>query len=73
MNYSKEVSYVEEISEIRSYHEVLGEIKREVKSLDPFLPNSRVPSNSFCLLYKLYCLKLTENQMNGMLNSKESV
>eukprot|EP00013_Stygamoeba_regulata_P010099 CAMPEP_0177677686 /NCGR_PEP_ID=MMETSP0447-20121125/28556_1 /TAXON_ID=0 /ORGANISM="Stygamoeba regulata, Strain BSH-02190019" /LENGTH=192 /DNA_ID=CAMNT_0019186535 /DNA_START=19 /DNA_END=594 /DNA_ORIENTATION=- len=56
--------------ELKTYHEVLHEIQRAGKYLEPWVPGTQVPSSAFCLLFKLFTLKLTEKQMIGMLNYK---
>lgn len=41
--------------------------------LAPYVPgSSNVPSTAYCFLYKLFTLKLTRKQLEGMLKSKES-
>ena len=87
------------VSEHKTYHEVLQEVKLRVdymgtpnllwnggrrKSLtltlgilaEPYVPNVSVkntPSSCFCLLLKLFLMRLTVKQMRGMLYSKENV
>lgn len=60
-------------SEFKTYHEVRDEIVRRVKDLEPHIRGrNHIPSTSFCLLYKLFTLKITTNQMKSMLNSEKS-
>eukprot|EP01099_Mayorella_cantabrigiensis_P001373 TRINITY_DN159_c0_g1_i3.p1 TRINITY_DN159_c0_g1~~TRINITY_DN159_c0_g1_i3.p1 ORF type:complete len:432 (-),score=71.14 TRINITY_DN159_c0_g1_i3:369-1664(-) len=66
-------AYFKDLFRLKTYHEVLHEIKLKVKHLEPWVPGpGKIPSTAFCLLYKLFTLKLTIKQMNGMLNSRES-
>lgn len=69
-------------SALKTYHEVLVQVEKFVDSIgmcshvyyfyifltDPY--NSGAPSKAFCLLYKLYTLKLTRKQVEGMLVHK---
>lgn len=42
-------------------------------NIEPWLNNAaRIPSAAFCLLYKLFTLKLTVKQMQSLLNHKNS-
>lgn len=51
----------------------MEEICTEVKNVEPWLSGQRIPSTAFCLLYKLFTLRLTVNQMSGILNHKTSI
>ncbi|KAJ1674430.1 hypothetical protein EV182_003293 [Spiromyces aspiralis] len=51
----------------KTYHEVLSEIQKSVRTLVPFFRES-IPSTAFCLLLKLWTLRLTVRQVNNMLN-----
>jgi len=65
--------YFKDLYRIKTYHEVLDEIYAKVEYLEPFIPGLvNVPSTAFCLLYKCFTLKLTENQIQGMLNHTDS-
>eukprot|EP00211_Chloroparvula_japonica_P016180 CAMPEP_0119150200 /NCGR_PEP_ID=MMETSP1310-20130426/44434_1 /TAXON_ID=464262 /ORGANISM="Genus nov. species nov., Strain RCC2339" /LENGTH=217 /DNA_ID=CAMNT_0007142355 /DNA_START=65 /DNA_END=714 /DNA_ORIENTATION=+ len=68
----KSSHYFRSLFKFKVYHEVLGEIKREVKHLEPSDMNLLV-STAFCLLYKLFTLRLTEKQMKRMLDCDDNV
>ncbi|KAK2961526.1 putative Pre-mRNA-splicing factor 38B [Blattamonas nauphoetae] len=62
--------YFKSLFELRTYHEVLEEIKKEVDYLEPYIPNLlTTPSSAFTLLYKLFTMHLTHKQLNGMLRN----
>ncbi|KAI9356248.1 putative RNA binding protein [Zopfochytrium polystomum] len=63
--------YFKSLYEKKTYHEVLDEIVRNVTTLEPFLKGTHA-STAFCLLYKLWTLRLTIKQMTGILNHKDS-
>eukprot|EP01137_Pigoraptor_chileana_P031432 Opistho-2@19258 len=57
----------------KTYHEVIDEIYNRVDHLEPILPGGdNHPSSAFCLLYKLFTLRLTEKQLKGILNHADS-
>lgn len=63
--------YFHALYQLRTYHEVIDEIKRSVKHVEPWQTGtSRFPSSAFCLLLKFMTLKLTLKQMNGLLGMK---
>jgi pre-mRNA-splicing factor 38B len=65
--------YFKHLFRIKTFHEVVDEISSKVNSLEPWLNNAaRIPSTAFCLLYKLFTLKLTVKQMQSLLNHKNS-
>ncbi|KAI9021133.1 putative RNA binding protein [Hyaloraphidium curvatum] len=55
----------------KTYHEVLAEITKKVDSLEPFMKGT-VASTAFCLLYKLWTLRLTVKQIQGMLDKADN-
>ena len=59
------------LPQLRTYHEVIDEIYYKVTSLEPFFKGTNA-STAFCLLYKLFTLKLTERQMEGLLDHPDS-
>ncbi|XP_063932416.1 pre-mRNA-splicing factor 38B-like [Zophobas morio] len=65
--------FKEDLFNLKTYHEVVDEIYNQVTDLEPFMPgNYNQPSSAFCLLYKLFTMKLTEKQLRGLLNHKDS-
>ncbi|KAH6598689.1 hypothetical protein BASA50_003724 [Batrachochytrium salamandrivorans] len=63
--------YFKSLYEKKTYHEVIDEIYYNVKSLEPFFKGTNATS-AFCLLYKLFTLKLTEKQLEGLLEHPDS-
>eukprot|EP00124_Ichthyophonus_hoferi_P001996 Ihof_evm18s121 gene=Ihof_evmTU18s121 len=65
--------FKEDLFELKTYHEVVDEIYNSVTDLEPFMPGQgTAASSAFCLLYKLFTMKVTEKQMLGLLNHKDS-
>eukprot|EP00047_Mylnosiga_fluctuans_P019710 m.85206 g.85206 ORF g.85206 m.85206 type:complete len:361 (+) comp8234_c0_seq2:61-1143(+) len=65
--------YRETCASLESFDEVIDEIYNRVDHLQPFLPGpANTPSTAFCLLYRLFCMRLTEQQMVIMQNHKDS-
>lgn len=65
--------YFRALYQLRTYHEVIGEIERTVKHVEPWQTGTaRFPSSAFCLLVKFCLMKLTEKQMNGLLKYTEN-
>lgn len=59
---------------LKTYHEVLQEIRCSVTHLEPWQTGTaRNPSTAFCLLVKLMLMKLTVKQMTGILNTEDNV
>jgi len=64
-----ENEYFRALYQLRTYHEVIGEIQRSVKHVEPWQTGtSRFPSSAFCLLVKYLLMKLTVKQMSGLLD-----
>ncbi|KAJ3106803.1 PRP38 pre-mRNA processing factor 38 domain-containing protein B [Phlyctochytrium planicorne] len=63
--------YFKSLYEKKSFDEVVDEIYYKVKSLEPFLKGTTV-STAFCLLYKLWTMRLTENQVFVLVNHSDS-
>ncbi|KAJ1981477.1 hypothetical protein H4R35_000690 [Dimargaris xerosporica] len=56
---------------LKTYHEVVDEIYYKVDCLDPFVKGT-MASSAFCLLFKLWTLRLTVKQVNGLLKHTDS-
>ncbi|KAI8812647.1 PRP38 family-domain-containing protein [Cladochytrium replicatum] len=63
--------YFKQLYEKKTYHEVVDEIFSFVTSLEPFMKGTTA-STAFCLLYKLWTLKLTVKQIYGLLTHADS-
>jgi pre-mRNA-splicing factor 38B len=60
--------------EMSSWEEVIDEIYQAVSHVEPWMSgNIRGPSSAFCLLYRLFELKLTEEQIQETITCKDSV
>lgn len=69
-----ENDYFKALYVVKTYHEVLDEIRACVLHVSPWATGtSRVPSSAFCLLLKLLLMKMTYKQMNGILHAKDNV
>lgn len=56
-----------------SYYQVIDEIFNEVNNVKPWMPDDTMePSRAFCLLYKLFTMKLTVKQIQGLLKNYDS-
>ncbi|XP_066370984.1 pre-mRNA splicing factor SR-like 1 [Miscanthus floridulus] len=65
--------YFKELFKYKTYHEVVDEIYNQVDHVEPWMTgNCRGPSSAFCLLYKFFTMKLTVNQMHGLLKHQDS-
>lgn len=59
--------------EMNTWDEVVEEIYRTVDHVEPWMSgNVRGPSTAFCLLYRLFELKLTEDQVVETITCKDS-
>ncbi|CAG8582740.1 8658_t:CDS:2 [Racocetra persica] len=63
--------YFKQLYELKTYHEVIDEIYNHVESLEPFLKGTTA-STAFCLLYKLWTLRLTVKQVTGLIEHSDS-
>ncbi|KAI8909388.1 putative RNA binding protein [Powellomyces hirtus] len=63
--------YFKSLYEIKTYHQVIDEIYERVSSLEPFFKGTHA-STAFCLLYKLWTLKLTVKQVQGLITHTDS-
>ncbi|XP_008666663.2 pre-mRNA splicing factor SR-like 1 [Zea mays] len=65
--------YFKELFKYKTYHEVVDEIYNQVDHVEPWMTgNCRGPSSAFCLLYKLFTMKLTVKQMHNLLKHQDS-
>ncbi|CAG8520769.1 11170_t:CDS:2 [Paraglomus occultum] len=63
--------YFKQLYEKKTYHEVIDEIYNHVESLEPFLKGTTA-STAFCLLYKLWTLRLSVKQVKGLIDHTDS-
>ncbi len=65
--------YFHALYQLRTYHEVIDEIRRSVKHVEPWQTGTaRYPSSAFCLMVKFMLMKLTVKQMNGLLSTDDN-
>ncbi|KAF0695437.1 Aste57867_13725 [Aphanomyces stellatus] len=65
--------YFRKLYDLRTYHEVVDEIFYRVDHAEPWAAGtSRIPSTCFCLLLKFCTMRLTVNQMQGLLKHVDS-
>lgn len=68
-----ESDYFHNLYQLSSYHEVVAEVQSRVTHVEPWQTGtSRIPSTAFCLLLKFLLMKLTVNQMQGLLSPSQS-
>jgi pre-mRNA-splicing factor 38B len=59
--------------EMKTWDEVVDEIYQAVDHVEPWMSgNVRGPSTAFCLLYRLFELKPTEEQIRDTITCKDS-
>ncbi|KAI8928122.1 PRP38 family-domain-containing protein [Entophlyctis helioformis] len=63
--------YFKGLYEKHTFHEVVDEIYYNVSTLEPFFKGTNA-SSAFCLLFKLFKLKLTERQVQSLLDHTDS-
>ncbi|KDO32416.1 hypothetical protein SPRG_02893 [Saprolegnia parasitica CBS 223.65] len=65
--------YFGQLYALKTYHEVVDEIYYRVDHAEPLSPGTaRIPSSCFCLLLKFCTMRLTHNQMQGLLKHVDS-
>jgi len=65
--------YFKELYSLKTYTEVVDEIYNQVDHVEPWMTgNCRGPSTAFCLLYKLFTMKFSVKQMQGLLDHGDS-
>ncbi|OQR94569.1 pre-mRNA-splicing factor 38B [Thraustotheca clavata] len=65
--------YFGQLFAFKTYHEVVDEIYYRVDHAEPLSPGTaRIPSTCFCLLLKCCTMRLTKNQMHGLLKHVDS-
>eukprot|EP01132_Coremiostelium_polycephalum_P001512 gene1512-1904_t len=64
--------YFKDLYRLKTYHEVIDEIYNHVEYLSPYIPNTKNPSTAYCLLYKLFLMRMTEKQMIGLIEHQDS-
>ncbi|KAI8851314.1 PRP38 family-domain-containing protein [Chytridium lagenaria] len=63
--------YFKTLYDKRQFDEIVDEIFYKVKSLEPFLKGTTA-STAFCLLYKMWTLRLTVKQVYDLINHPDS-
>mmetsp|Transcript_19184 Transcript_19184/g.28312 ORF Transcript_19184/g.28312 Transcript_19184/m.28312 type:complete len:184 (-) Transcript_19184:176-727(-) len=65
--------YFKELQEIESFLDTVDEIYNRCSHVAPWaVGTSRIPSSAFCLLMKLFVLRVTKKQMYTLLNHPDS-
>lgn len=60
-------------SELSNCSDIVDEIYESVDHVEPWMSgNARGPSTAFCLLHRLFTLKLSAKEVKGMLDHKDS-
>ncbi|KAG0742708.1 hypothetical protein G6F57_010479 [Rhizopus arrhizus] len=63
--------YFRSLYDKKTFHEIVDEIYNEVSVLTPFIKGNQ-PSTAFCLLFKLWTLKLTIRQLENLVEHSDS-
>ncbi|KAI8997171.1 Pre-mRNA-splicing factor 38 [Pilobolus umbonatus] len=63
--------YFRSLFDKKTFHEIVDEIYNEVYVLSPFLKGTQ-PSTAFCLLFKMWTLRLTIRQIENMIDHVDS-
>jgi len=71
LNSIQSSEYFKALYELKSFGQVLDEIYNDATHVEPFNLGQHA-SQAFCLMYKLFRMKLTENQMETMLTHTDS-
>lgn len=68
-----ESDYFRALYQLQTYHEVIDEVHASVTHVEPWQAGtSRHPSTAFCLLLKFMTLRLTRNQLVGLVETSDS-
>lgn len=66
--------FKESASALKEFEEVVDEIYSYVEHLEPFVKvGANTPSTGFCLLYRLFTMRLSEDQLNTLVTHQDSV
>ncbi|CEI95928.1 hypothetical protein RMCBS344292_10102 [Rhizopus microsporus] len=63
--------YFRSLYEKKTFHEIVDEIYNEVTVLTPFIKGNQ-PSTAFCLLFKLWTIRLTVRQIENLVEHGDS-
>lgn len=63
--------YFKDLLRLRAFQDVVDEIEEKVEYIEPWIPRTRTPSTAFCLLYKLFTVRMTAAQLKDMLRSNQ--
>ncbi|KYQ89726.1 putative U4/U6.U5 small nuclear ribonucleoparticle-associated protein [Tieghemostelium lacteum] len=64
--------YFKQLGSVRTFSDVVDEIYNNVEYLAPYIPNTKSPSTAYCILYKLFLMKLRDNEMVTLLEHQDS-
>ncbi|CRH04061.1 pre-mRNA-splicing factor 38B, putative [Plasmodium relictum] len=65
--------YFKSLSILKTYKEVVDEIHAYADHVEPYcIGSTRAPSTLFCCLYKLFTMHLSEKQLKGLIDHKDS-
>jgi len=64
--------YYKNLFDLRSFEAIFEKCREEVFDLEPVTRN-KTPAPAFCMLFKFFTMKLSENQLDELLTSEEGV
>lgn len=71
-NCIKQSQYYNQLLPMTSYDALVDEMVRSLNHLEPYIPGRRgLPSTAFSILFRMFVLQLTYNQVNALLYSKK--
>eukprot|EP00003_Mantamonas_plastica_P014480 TRINITY_DN2517_c0_g1_i5.p2 TRINITY_DN2517_c0_g1~~TRINITY_DN2517_c0_g1_i5.p2 ORF type:complete len:434 (-),score=132.41 TRINITY_DN2517_c0_g1_i5:967-2268(-) len=68
----KNSTYLKSLNKYHLYSQIIDEIYNTVEYLEPWVPRTEIVSTPYCLMYKLFLMKLTYNQVTSMLDHADS-
>eukprot|EP00911_Craspedida_sp_UC1_P000145 UC1_evm1s116 len=72
-NVTESSYFREKASALKTFDACVDEIYNHVDHLEPFVTRGNAPSTAFCLLYRLFCMRMTEEQMDCLVTHEDSV
>eukprot|EP00730_Choanoeca_flexa_P001809 TRINITY_DN10793_c0_g3_i2.p1 TRINITY_DN10793_c0_g3~~TRINITY_DN10793_c0_g3_i2.p1 ORF type:complete len:364 (+),score=13.49 TRINITY_DN10793_c0_g3_i2:27-1094(+) len=64
--------FIDRCAELETFEDVVDEIYNHVTHLEPFIDDRNATSTAFCLLYTLFCKRLTEKQLDTLVTHTDS-
>jgi len=73
-NITESLYFTEDCALLETFEDIVDEIYSRVDHLEPFVQvPQNAPSSAFCLLYTLFCKRLTERQLDKLVTHPDSI